>query len=170
MEIIERLPFTQHSIYPILLIDCRERHPYFTWGKPESQWVEYHTIGYTVGNPPWTWHTTLPSRDEGLLFQELIVPGTSDITEPVTSRGKWKLRAHLVQPQTINDKTEVQRDICGQGHEDCKKRQSWKKLVYFTSTRYAYWYTIFIKFTSMFIVHKTFKIILLSFISYTFPK
>lgn len=31
------------------------------------------------------------------------------------------MQAHLVQPQIVNDKTEVQKIVCGQCHKDNKK-------------------------------------------------
>lgn len=48
IEIIDRPPFTGHSIYQILLTDCREYCPYLTWGQSESQSGGYHARGYTV--------------------------------------------------------------------------------------------------------------------------
>ena len=107
IEIIDRPPFTGHSIYQILLTDCRECCPYLTWGQSESQSGGYHARGYTVVTPAWT-HTPhyLPTSALSSEFS-----GTSDVTEPMTSRGEWKIREHLVQPRTIKHKTEVQRGV-----------------------------------------------------------
>lgn len=125
--------------------------------------LDIHTEGYTVVNRVWMQYTTLPPydttlplHDKAFVLQELKDSGTSDITEPMTSRGEWKLGVHLIQPQTIDDKTEVQREVHGQHHKHHKKDSHEKRWYVSRLLVMSYLSIVFTKFTSIFIVHKSF--------------
>lgn len=72
------------------------------------------------------------------------------------SRGEWKLRAHVGQPQIIDDKTEVQREVCGQRQKGRWKDSQEKRWYVSHSRVMSYLNTIFMKFTSIFTDHKNF--------------
>lgn len=125
--------------------------------------LDIHAERYTVVNRVWMQYTTLPPydttlrpHDKAFVLQELKDSGTSAITEPITSRGEWKLRVHLIQPQIIDDKTEVQREGRGQRHKHCKKDSHEKCWHVSRLLVMSYLSIVFIKFTSIFIVHKSF--------------